>query len=180
MKVCDHCQQAGLENPGLYVQSSFRVSWSPQAQVLQEPSTMAPESQAALVGVCHPAAGSGFKCFSIQRLPQVRQQAQPAQVSLALHLLTVWTPQSDNNYKYWANIHAFHKHSPSARSLTLTQHDATAQTSRLLCSVLLFRSPQSTVPTCLRLQNLKTWYTWKQTAPGFELPGWWLIWLVSQ
>lgn len=42
MKVCDHSQQAGhVVQVCMY--RSFRVSWSSQVQVLQEPSTMAPE-----------------------------------------------------------------------------------------------------------------------------------------
>lgn len=55
---------------------------------------------------------------------------------------------------------------------------STDQQPALLSATL--RAPQGTEPTCLRPQNLKAYYIWKQTAPGFELPGWWLNRLVSQ
>lgn len=115
MKVCDHSQQAGhVVQVCMY--RSFRVSWSSQVQVLQEPSTMAPESQAVyltFVVLQQGLASSPSQTKGSHKSGSKRSQPD----SLQLYISSPgWTPQSDNNYKHWANIDTFHKHHQSAPS----------------------------------------------------------------
>lgn len=116
MKVCDHGQQAGhVVQVCMY--TSFRVSWSSQVQVLQEPSTMAPESQAVYLKFV--ILQQGLASSSSQTKGSHKSGSKRSQPSsLQLYIFSPgWTPQCDNNHKHWANIDAFHKHHQSAPSL---------------------------------------------------------------